>query len=161
MSPQLAFEMFDGDESGSISFNEFCQVFNKLNTDAEQQVEFKAELRELFYNTNTSNTGRVDYGEFHANFDKILEAMAEHSVLFDKREILGELGDVLGKTRDKKSKLGIRLPDREASLVRNVFGYIVFVTYIIIFQKVCHIYIHILCAQTFQIQQLINLKLCT
>ena len=55
MSPQLAFEMFDGDESGSVSFNEFRQVFNKLNTDVEQQIEFKAELRELFYNTNTSN----------------------------------------------------------------------------------------------------------
>jgi Ca2+-binding EF-hand superfamily protein len=59
MSPLLAFELFDSDQTGSVNFIEFQAVFNKLNTDSEQQSEFRAELRELFNETNTSHSGEI------------------------------------------------------------------------------------------------------
>jgi Ca2+-binding EF-hand superfamily protein len=128
LSPLLAFEMFDTEQAGSIGIQEFQNVFNRLNTDLEQQLEFKSELRELFNETNTSHSGRIDFGEFQQNFTKILDSMAEHSRLFDRTEVLGELGDALGKSQtaylQQRPK---KLPEEAARLVRGIFGYLVFV----------------------------------
>ena len=128
-SPILGFEMFDATKTGTITYDEFLNIFRNINSMDMSDQEVKRELRELFNNTNTSRTGTIDFGEFSKNFRAILTKMADHSRVFSENEILQELSQNLGteSNKDMFHVEPVALPMRESSMIREAFIYVVLV----------------------------------
>ena len=122
----LGFEMFDQDNNGTISYDEYLTIFRSINSMDMSDNEVRRELKELFHNTNTSKTGNIDYGEFSKNWSNIIKKMADHSRVFSETEILNELGQYLGKNLNEDLE-PVSLPMREASMIREAFVYCVLI----------------------------------
>jgi Ca2+-binding EF-hand superfamily protein len=127
-SPVVGFEMFDASKDGTISFEEFKDIFANINSLEMNDTEVRRELRELFNNTNKSRTGLIDFGEFSKNWKSILTKMADHSRVFTENEILQELAQNLGNSRiEVFERKTVRLPMRESMMIREAFVYVVLV----------------------------------
>ena len=111
------FQMFDCDQSNSISISEFCETVNAFYSEGED-----SKLEFLFYIYDTNQDGRLHKENFH----QVMQACMKESGMKLDQEQLSSLAEVLFEDGLKEGKDSMSLQDfkdqlhRQEGLINNL-----------------------------------------